>query len=100
MEVCLDQCTTRGMPVIPVLLPGAPTQPKLPPFLKRLTWVDLREGMREQELKKLVWGITGTKPAGLSAGRRRTWSGGQHRGESRAAVENSSAVNRSTSHRT
>jgi hypothetical protein len=48
--------------IIPVLLPGAPTQPRLPMFLGNRTWVDLREGLTEAGVGKLVWGITGKKP--------------------------------------
>ena len=52
----------RGMPVIPVLLPGAPSEPELPLFLTQFTWVDLRDGLTEDGLGKLQWGITGQKP--------------------------------------
>jgi hypothetical protein len=45
-----------------VLLPGAPSQPKLPLFLAQITWVDLRDGLAEKALDKLEWGITGIKP--------------------------------------
>ncbi len=61
MYACLTQCIRRGIPVIPVLLPGAPDIPTLPVFLAELTWVDLRFGMTPQALDKLVWGITGNK---------------------------------------
>ena len=50
------------VPVIPVLLPGAPADVKLPIFLEGFTWVDLRGGLTKDGLDKLVWGITGTKP--------------------------------------
>ena len=49
-------------PVIPVLMPGAPSQPDLPMFLGNRTWVDLRSGFSTDGLDKLVWGITGNKP--------------------------------------
>lgn len=62
MRACLDQCVKRKMPVIPVLLPGAPEQPKLPLFLTQFTWVDLRVGFTEPGLRRLEWGITGLKP--------------------------------------
>jgi hypothetical protein len=62
MRACLDQCVKRKMPVIPVLLPGAPSQPKLPLFLTGFTWVDLRDGLDEAGLDRLQWGITGIKP--------------------------------------
>jgi hypothetical protein len=50
------------MPVIPVLLPGASAQPKLPLFLRQVTWVDLRGGLTPQGLDRLEWGVTGIKP--------------------------------------
>jgi len=62
MRACLDQCVKRRMPVIPVLLPGAPSQPKLPLFLTGFTWVDLRDGLDEAGLDRLQWGVTGIKP--------------------------------------
>lgn len=60
MEVLafLSELVERGCPVIPVLLPSCPAKPPLPPFLKMLTWVDMRE---EGAVSKLHWGITGTK---------------------------------------
>jgi hypothetical protein len=51
--------------VVPVLLPGAPDSRdlKLPRFLARLTWVDFRGGLHDEEaLYRLCWGITGSKP--------------------------------------
>jgi hypothetical protein len=62
MRACLDECVRRRMPVIPVLLPGVPAQPKLPLFLRGLTWVDLRGGFDAGALDRLEWGITGIKP--------------------------------------
>lgn len=62
MRACLDQCVARRMPVIPVLLPGAGAQPKLPLFLRQVTWVDLRGGLTANRLDRLQWGITGIKP--------------------------------------
>ncbi|HWN70671.1 MAG TPA: SUMF1/EgtB/PvdO family nonheme iron enzyme, partial [Haliangium sp.] len=51
----------RNLPVLPVLLPGAGRIPDLPRFLSQYTWVDLRAGMSETELARLLWGITGTE---------------------------------------
>lgn len=53
----------RGLPVIPVLLPGAPDEPKLPLFLRAFNHVDLRNGLTEDGLNRLEWGITGVKPS-------------------------------------
>ena len=62
MRICLGEFVRRGMPVIPLLLPGCKKEPKLPLFLTELTWVDLRRGMDDEGLDRLEWGIRGTKP--------------------------------------
>jgi hypothetical protein len=64
MRALLAEFVSRGLPVIPVLLPGAPEKPTLPLFLRQFTWVDLRSGISPEGLDRLQWGITGTKPAG------------------------------------
>jgi hypothetical protein len=46
-----------------VLLPGAPAEVDLPPFLSQFTWLDLRGGLSLAEVERLVWGITGKKRA-------------------------------------
>jgi formylglycine-generating enzyme required for sulfatase activity len=51
----------RNLPVVPVLLPGTGRIPDLPRFLSQYSWVDLRAGMSETELARLLWGITGTE---------------------------------------
>src|SRR4051812_9208520 len=61
-EGALSEFVDRGLPVIPVLLPGAPEKPKLPLFLRGFTWVDLRGGLTKDGLDRLVWGIQGEKP--------------------------------------
>jgi hypothetical protein len=63
MRACIDEFVKRGLPVIPVLLPNAPRKLELPLFLKAFTWVDLRGGLTDEGLSKLVWGITGIKPS-------------------------------------
>ena len=62
MRVCLTQMVRRKLPVIPVLLPGCPQAPKIPLFLGEVTWVDLRDGITEDGLDLLEWGITNQKP--------------------------------------
>jgi hypothetical protein len=52
----------RGMPVIPVLLPGAPNASELPLFLSHFQVADLRDGLTKGGLDKVVWGITGRRP--------------------------------------
>lgn len=61
LNAFLREFVDRGCPVIPVLLPNAPKEPKLPIFLKAMTWVDFRKG-KPDPMEQLVWGITG-KPA-------------------------------------
>jgi len=63
MRVCLDEFVRRRLPVIPVLLPGVEGEPELPLFLRQFTWVDLREGLSQHGLERLVWGVTGRGPA-------------------------------------
>ncbi|MEA2561866.1 MAG: hypothetical protein QOH06_3370 [Acidobacteriota bacterium] len=61
MRALLGEFLDRGLPVIPVLLPGIRRKPKLPPFLKDFAWIDFREGFTDSELERFVFGITGTK---------------------------------------
>jgi hypothetical protein len=60
MQLCLEASVERKLPVIPVLLPGAPD---LPFSLRAFTWVDLSGGLNDDGLNRLVWGITGQKQA-------------------------------------
>src|SRR4051812_1602398 len=62
MRGCLAEFVSRKIPVIPVLLPDAPSEPKLPFFLRRFTWVDLRGELTQEGLDRLQWGITGKRP--------------------------------------
>ena len=62
MQAALQLAVKDKRPIIPVLMPGAARQPKLPMFLGNRMWVDLREGLEEELLDKLEWGITGKKP--------------------------------------
>jgi len=36
-------------------------------FLKAFTWVDLRGGLTDEGLDRLVWGISGEKPSSMPA---------------------------------
>lgn len=60
IDAFLREFTKRGCPVIPVFLPGAPKEPKLPPFLENRTWVDFRK-QGSDPIKRLIWGITGKR---------------------------------------
>lgn len=57
----LNEFANRRLPVIPVLLPDAPSKPELPIFLRAMTWVDFRSPDPDPQ-KMLVWGITGERP--------------------------------------
>lgn len=54
IEACNSQNVLRRMPLIPVLLPGAPDPAMLPVFLSELTWSDLREGLTAEMLDELA----------------------------------------------
>lgn len=97
MRSCISEFVNRKLPVIPVLLPGAPDRPKLPLFLQAFTWVDLRSGLTEENLDRLQWGITGKKPERQSVpappppedpalAAYRTWAAEQYRGLSLLGV--------------
>jgi hypothetical protein len=63
VRACLSQMVDRGLPVIPVLLPGAPVRPQIGLLLREQTWVDFRKGITEEGLDRLVWGIAGKQPS-------------------------------------
>jgi hypothetical protein len=58
----LREFVARKAPVIPVLLPDAPSAPELPVFLRAMTYVDFRQAEPEP-MARLEWGITGVRPA-------------------------------------
>jgi hypothetical protein len=58
----LREFVSRQAPVIPVLLPDAPSRPELPIFLRAMTWVDFRTSYPDP-LDRLIWGITGRRPS-------------------------------------
>lgn len=64
MQVAMMHAVKDSRPVIPVILPDASRQPKLPMFLANRMWVDLRPALNETNLGRLIWGITGKKPNG------------------------------------
>ena len=70
MRVAIEERVKDKMRrVIPVLLPGAPdnTSLKLPRFLTRLTWVDFRSGINDEDtLYRLECGIKGVAPKPLT----------------------------------
>jgi|GEM_PF-2740225 len=62
MEVrgLLSEFVKRKCPVIPAMLSNAPKKPKLPLFLREMTWVDFRKEDPDP-MQRLIWGITGKK---------------------------------------
>ncbi|MCX7112343.1 MAG: toll/interleukin-1 receptor domain-containing protein [Proteobacteria bacterium] len=63
IQAVLREIARYKLPIIPVLLPDAPKNLTLPPFLANRSWVDLRQGITEAKIDQLVWGITGKKPS-------------------------------------
>ena len=61
VEALLNELVKRKISVIPVLLPGAPQQPVLPPFLATLVWVDFNTPYPDP-MMRLIWGITRIRP--------------------------------------
>ncbi len=62
LKAFLNEFVRRKCPVIPVILAGCKNVPKLPLFLRDLSWVDFRNPVPDP-LDQLVWGITGRAPA-------------------------------------
>lgn len=63
MRAALNKSVRQECPVIPVLLPGCPEEPKNSIFLKEYTSIDFRNGLDDDESRqRLLWGITGKKP--------------------------------------
>ena len=61
LEAFMREFVSRGLPVIPVVLPGTDSVPDLPLFLRGLHWVDFRRATPDP-MQMLTAGITGTVP--------------------------------------
>lgn len=61
-EAILRDAVYHRIPVIPVLLPNASGSAELPLFLANRTFVDLRNGLSNEGLDRLQYGITGIRP--------------------------------------
>jgi hypothetical protein len=59
-QALLNEFANRVCPIIPVILPGCVNVPKLPAFLRLMTWVDFRK-LEPEPLRQLIWGITGQR---------------------------------------
>src|SRR5262249_14193701 len=63
LRAFISRCVDTGIPVIPVLLPGATQFPNDLIFLKELNWVQFQDGPEDAAaLMNLEWGITGKQP--------------------------------------
>lgn len=60
-KTLLVEASRCGLPVIPVLLPHAPETPDLPIFLSNRHYIDMRQGLSNENLDHLVRGIIGTR---------------------------------------
>ncbi len=65
LRACLSQMADRGLPIVPVLLPGAPERPEFPPFLAHHAWVNLRSGITSEGIENLIGSIYREKKPGL-----------------------------------
>lgn len=54
MRSLLTRTAQEGLRLIPVLLPKAPEKLELPRFLAELTWIDLRDGITDDGIDRLV----------------------------------------------
>lgn len=61
LRAFLSQCVKKGIPVIPVLLPGVDQLPDNLLFLKEFNWVQFKNIQDKMPLNKLVRGIKGAK---------------------------------------
>lgn len=63
----ITQCVERGLPVMPVLLPGVDAVPADLPMLRELHLVRFQGSLEdEQAFASLVWGISGERPCLLA----------------------------------
>ncbi|MDM8526652.1 toll/interleukin-1 receptor domain-containing protein [Anaerolineales bacterium HSG24] len=61
LRVFLSQCVDKGIPIIPVLLPGVDDLPDKLLFLEQFNWVEFNNIEDEAPLNKLVIGIKGVR---------------------------------------
>ena len=67
LRTFISRCVEDALPVIPVLLPGVRTVPENLLFLRELNSVAFERAITEgPAILRLVWGITGVRPAGAA----------------------------------
>ena len=63
LRTFVHQCVKKGLPVMPVLLPGVADMPENALFLEQFNWVKFEKDIDEKEaLDNLEWGITEKHP--------------------------------------
>lgn len=62
MRAAIAYFVEKERPVIPVLLPGAPSHAQLPPLLREFSAVQFSGYGDQEALLELLWGITGKRP--------------------------------------
>jgi hypothetical protein len=63
LRAFISQCVERGMPVIPVLLPGVTKLPSKLAFLKEFNRIRFTKSVDDTKvLDSFEWGITGKRP--------------------------------------
>jgi hypothetical protein len=67
LTLAIQEKVNRGYRVVPVILPGSPkgVEGDIPPLLTSHNWVDFRRRPIDdpQTFGRLIWGVTGKKPA-------------------------------------
>ncbi len=61
LNTAIQLFVERGLPLIPVILPGCTKTPDMPPFLRTFHRVDYRS-LDPDPIEQLVWAITGRPP--------------------------------------
>lgn len=59
VQKCIEEYTKRQIPIIPVLLPGAPAPQNLTHFLSGFQAVSMQGGITDEGVERLVWGVLG-----------------------------------------
>lgn len=63
LQSLVKESIDAQIPIIPVILPGvSKVQELVPLFLRQIHCVDFTQGIQEEAMDSLVWGITGQKP--------------------------------------
>ncbi|MFZ1288517.1 MAG: toll/interleukin-1 receptor domain-containing protein [Melioribacteraceae bacterium] len=57
LEIAIHDAVKKEKTIIPVFLPKAPKDVKIPPYLNNYLWVDFRKGFKTEELKRIATSV-------------------------------------------